>query len=73
MLIAAAKLKELSFTFGGKKYWMSDALFLPGRHAINGCPVHLDYDALCVLIVNNPDTVIWYAFLVVVAGPSWAF
>ncbi|MCH8244227.1 MAG: NAD(P)(+) transhydrogenase (Re/Si-specific) subunit beta, partial [Planctomycetes bacterium] len=66
-VVAAGKLKELTFTFRGKKYWMSNALFLPGRHFVNGALFALTI-FLCVLIVKNPDTVIWYAILVVVAG-----
>ncbi|MCH9001114.1 MAG: NAD(P)(+) transhydrogenase (Re/Si-specific) subunit beta [Planctomycetes bacterium] len=66
-VVAAGKLKEMTFTFRGKKYWMSNALFLPGRHFINGALFVLTM-ILCVLIVKNPDTVMWYAILVVVAG-----
>ncbi len=66
-LIAAAKLKEISFTFRGKKYWMSNSMLLPGRHAINaalvcGCLL------LCAAVVANPTTAVWYALLVIAAG-----
>jgi len=66
-LVAAGKLKELSFTFGGKKYWMSDSILLPGRHAINGLTFVLAV-WLCIAVVMNPDTTLWYVLLVIVAG-----
>ncbi|MFH1420025.1 MAG: NAD(P)(+) transhydrogenase (Re/Si-specific) subunit beta [Planctomycetota bacterium] len=66
-LIAAGKLHEASFSWGGKKVRMSNALLLPGRHAITGvcfaaCVV------VCALIVMNPSTSAWYWALVVLAG-----
>jgi len=66
-LIAAGKLHEVSFTWGGKKIWMSNSLLLPGRHAITGvcfaaCLV------VCALIIGNPETAVWYWLLVILAA-----
>jgi NAD(P) transhydrogenase subunit beta len=66
-LVAAAKLHELSFTLGGKKYWMSNSLLLPGRHAITGV-FFVGCLLACALIVRNPDTAVWYWLLVGVAA-----
>ena len=65
--VAAGKLKELTFTFGGKKYWMSDSILLPARHLINAV-LFLLCVALCVGVAQNPDAAIWYVALVAVAG-----
>ena len=66
-LIAAGKLHEVSFSWGGKKVWMSNPFLLPGRHAITGvcfaaCLV------VCALILMNPQTSAWYWVLIVLAG-----
>jgi NAD(P) transhydrogenase subunit beta len=66
-LIAAGKLHEISFSWGGKKVWMSNPLLLPGRHAITAvcfgaCLV------VCALIVMNPTTSLWYWVLIVLAA-----
>ncbi len=66
-LVAAAKLKELTITIKGKKYWLSSSLLLPGRNFINAGVLILSV-ALCVLVVNNPDTSAWYWVLIVVAA-----
>ncbi len=66
-LIAAGKLHEVSFNWGSKKVWMSNAMLLPGRHAITGvcfaaCLV------VCALMVVNPGVSGWYWVLVAVAA-----
>ena len=66
-LVAAGKLKEITFTFGGKKYWLSDSIQLPARHLINGI-VFIACMAMCYLVVRHPDTAVWYVLLVVVAA-----
>ncbi len=66
-LIAYAKLAEIKFTLGGKKYWMSSSICLPGRHAINLFTA-LASVGLCVVVVMNPTTAIWYWLLVIVAS-----
>jgi NAD(P) transhydrogenase subunit beta len=66
-LIAAGKLKELSFTIGGKKYWLSSSILLPGRHVLNAL-LFLLAILLCVTIARNPDTSLWYWLLVTVSA-----
>ena len=66
-LVAAGKLKEITFTFGGKKYWLSDSIQLPARHIMNGI-VFIACMAMCYLVVRHPDTAVWYVLLVVVAA-----
>ena len=66
-LIAAGKLKELSFTIKGKKIWMSNSLLIPGRHAINAL-AFVACMALCLMIVSNPTTSAWYWLLIVAAA-----
>jgi NAD(P) transhydrogenase subunit beta len=62
-LVAAGKLHEISFSWGGKKVWMSGSLLLPGRHAITGvCFAACLFT--CVLLVSNPDAPAWYWVLV---------
>ncbi len=46
---------------------MSNSILLPGRHVLNGILFVLTI-VLCVLIVQNPDTAVWYAILIVVAA-----
>ena len=66
-LIAAGKLHEVSFQWGGKKVWMSNPWLLPGRHAITGV-CFAGCLMLCALVVLNPGTTVWYWLLVVVAA-----
>ena len=66
-LIAAGKLKELSFTIKGKKIWMSNSLLIPGRHAINAL-AFIACMALCLMIVSSPTTSAWYWLLIVAAA-----
>jgi NAD(P) transhydrogenase subunit beta len=66
-LIAAGKLHEVSFSWGGRKIWMSNPVLLPGRHAITGvcfaaCLV------VCALVVMNPQTSAWYWVLIALAA-----
>lgn len=65
-LVAYGKLAEFKFTLGGKKYWFSSSLLLPGRHFINAIVVAVVI-ALCVMVVMNPTTTVWYWALVIVA------
>ena len=66
-LVAFAKLAEFSVTIGGKKRWLSSSMLLPGRHFINGLAA-LAVIVLCVMVVLNPGTALWYWLLVVVAA-----
>ncbi len=66
-LVAAGKLKELCFTFGGKKYWFSDSILLPGRHVLNGT-VFILCIVFSVMVVLNPTTAVWYFLLVIAAA-----
>ncbi len=66
-LIAFAKLAEMKITIGGKKYWMSSSICLPGRHAINLFTA-LAAVGLCAAVVMNPTTAMWYWLLVIVAA-----
>lgn len=66
-LIAFAKLAEIKFTIGGTKYWMSSSICLPGRHFLN-LVTALAAAGLCVAVVMNPTTVLWYWALVLVAS-----
>ncbi|MHC5111179.1 MAG: NAD(P)(+) transhydrogenase (Re/Si-specific) subunit beta [Planctomycetota bacterium] len=66
-LVAFMKLAEFKITIGGKKYWLSSALLLPGRHAINGL-AFIAVIALGVAVVMNPDSALWYWLLVAVAA-----
>jgi NAD(P) transhydrogenase subunit beta len=66
-LIAAGKLKELSLTLGGKKYWLSNSILLPGRHALNAILL-LGALGLCGAVVLDPATTQWYWLLVLVAA-----
>ncbi|UCE61285.1 MAG: NAD(P)(+) transhydrogenase (Re/Si-specific) subunit beta [Phycisphaerales bacterium] len=66
-MIASGKLHEVSFSWGGKKVWMSNPMLLPGRHAITGvcfaaCLV------VCALVMLNPGTSAWYWVLIVLAA-----
>jgi len=66
-LIAASKLHEVSFSWGGKKIWMSNSMLLPGRHALTGicfaaCLV------VCALLVMGPSTSAWYWGLIALAA-----
>ncbi len=65
--IAAAKLKELSFTIGGKKYWMSNAIALPGRNFLNAGALIICI-VLTIVVVRDPSTAVWYALLVIAAA-----
>ncbi len=66
-LVAAAKLHEISFSWRGKKVWMSNSLLIPGRHAITGVCFAACL-TICVMIVINPDTVVWYWVLIALAA-----
>ena len=66
-LIAAGKLQELSFRWGGKKYWMSNPLLLPRRHALAAMCLAACLVG-CVLVVMYPGTSAWYWVLVVLAA-----
>ncbi len=66
-LVAYVKLAELKVTIGGKKYWLSSSILLPGRHVINAGTAILTI-VLCVLLVMNPTTSVWYWLLVVAAA-----
>ena len=66
-LIAYVKLAEFKVTLGGKKYWLSNSILLPGRHVINAGTAILTI-VLCVVLVSNPTTATWYWLLVVVAS-----
>ncbi len=66
-LVAFVKLAEFSVTIGGKKRWLSSSMLLPGRHFINGL-LALAVIVLCVMVVLNPGTALWYWLLVVVAA-----
>jgi NAD(P) transhydrogenase subunit beta len=66
-LVAFAKLAEFSVTIGGKKHWLSNSMLLPGRHFINALVAILAI-VLCVVLVSNPTTSVWYWLLVVVAA-----
>jgi len=66
-LVAFAKLAEFKVTLGGKKYWLSNSMLLPGRHFINAL-FFLGSIALCVAVVMNPTTSGWYWLLVIVAS-----
>ncbi|MCZ6653774.1 MAG: NAD(P)(+) transhydrogenase (Re/Si-specific) subunit beta, partial [Planctomycetota bacterium] len=66
-LIAFGKLAEFKITLGGKKYWMSSSLLLPGRHFINST-VALTALLLCILLIRDPSAAHWYWVLLAVAG-----
>ncbi len=66
-LVAVAKLAEMKVTIGGKKYWASDSVLLPGRHLINGLTMVLAI-VLCVALVKDPTASSWYWILVVVSA-----
>jgi NAD(P) transhydrogenase subunit beta len=66
-LIAASKLHEVSFSWGGKKVWMSNPLLLPGRHAITGV-CFASCLVVCALILMSPQTSAWYWVLIVLAA-----
>ena len=66
-LVAAGKLKELTFNFRGQKYWLSSSLLLPGRHAINILLLVVCI-GLVFLMVTNPTTSLWFWLLVVAAA-----
>lgn len=65
--VAFTKLAEMKVTLGGKKYWLSKSILLPGRHFIN-ILFALGAIGLCYLVVMNPTTSLWYWLLVVVAS-----
>jgi proton-translocating NAD(P)+ transhydrogenase subunit beta len=65
--VAAGKLAELKFTIGGKKYWMSNSIPVPGR-LFTTAVVFLVAMFLCYMIVMNPTTTMWYWLLVLVAA-----
>ena len=65
-MVAYAKLAEYKFTFGGKKYWMSSSLLLPGRHFLNAI-VAMAAIGLCYAVVTQSTTSSWYWILVGVA------
>jgi NAD(P) transhydrogenase subunit beta len=66
-LVAVAKLAELKFTIGGKKYWMSSSILLPARHLISSV-VAIACIVLCIVLVTDPTTSVWYWLLVIVAA-----
>ncbi len=66
-LIAFGKLAEFKITLGGKKYWMSSSILLPGRHFINST-MALAALLLCVLLIRDPSASHWYWVLLGVAG-----
>jgi len=66
-LVAFAKLAEFKVTLGGKKYWLSSSMLLPGRHFINAV-LFIVTIALCVAIVRDPTTAVWYWLLVIVSS-----
>ncbi len=66
-LIAFVKLAEYKITWGGKKIWLSNSLLLPGRHVIS-ILVTLATIGLCVAVVADPTTSLWYWLLVVAAA-----
>jgi len=65
--VAAGKLAELKFSIGGKKYWMSNSIAVPGR-LFTTAIVFLTSMFLCYMIVVNPTTTLWYWLLVLVAA-----
>ncbi len=65
-LVAFTKLAEFKVTLGGKKYWFSSSIRLPGRHVINAI-LSVIAILLCVAIVTDPGNG-WYWLLVVVAS-----
>ena len=71
-LVAYAKLAELKFTLRGKKYWMSSSIVLPGRLYTTALTA-LVCIALCVALVMNPTTAVWYWLLVLAACVLGAF
>ncbi len=66
-LVAVAKLAELKITIGGKKYWVSSSILLPGRHAISAAVATIVV-LLFVVLVTDPTTSTWYWALVIVAA-----
>ncbi|MFQ5463076.1 MAG: NAD(P)(+) transhydrogenase (Re/Si-specific) subunit beta [Phycisphaerae bacterium] len=66
-LVAFAKLAEFKVTIGGKKYWLSSSLLLPGRHAINML-LAIVVIGLSVAVVLNSGANTWYWLLVIVAS-----
>ncbi len=66
-LIAFVKLAEYKITLGGKKIWLSNSLQLPGRHVIS-ILVTLTTLGLCVAVVADPTTSLWYWLLVASAS-----
>ena len=65
-IVAYTKLAEFKFTLGGKKYWMSSSLLLPGRHFLNAIAAMVAM-ALCFAVITEPTTSSWYWILVAVA------
>ena len=66
-LVAAGKLHEVSFKWRGKKVWLSNAILIPGRHAITGvCFAACLFT--CWLVVTNPGTSVWYWALIGLAA-----
>lgn len=61
--VAFGKLAEVKFTLAGKKIWFSSSILLPGRHFINALFAILAI-GLCVAVVLNPTTSLWYWLLV---------
>jgi len=66
-LVAAGKLQELHFTIGGKKYWLSNSILLPGRNAINAL-VFAACILLAVMVILNVTSAWWYLLLVAAAA-----
>lgn len=66
-LLAAGKLQELTFTIKGKKYWLSNSILIPGRHLINATLAIIAI-VLCIAVVMNPHTSVWYWLLVLVSA-----
>ncbi|MFQ5590246.1 MAG: NAD(P)(+) transhydrogenase (Re/Si-specific) subunit beta, partial [Phycisphaerae bacterium] len=66
-LVAAGKLQELTFTFSGKKYWLSDSIQIPARNVVNAA-VCLLCVIIAVMVVTSPGTCWWYMLLVLAAG-----
>ena len=66
-LVAYAKLAEMKFRFKGKDVWISNAILLPARHLINILLAALAV-VLCVAVVRDTDTSLWYWLLVIVSA-----
>ncbi len=65
--VAFIKLAEYKITIGGKKIWLSGSLQLPARHLISIVAV-LATIGLCVAVVADPTTSLWYWLLVASAA-----